>query len=294
MFLTERITKENISEVSHLLRPFHQSKLSQGLNQSICYALYCVDTPVGLVYGEVDEGPNQFVIKQLSLADKFKGRKLEELLLNEIELSVAERNESEIVFSLRVKEGESSDYIVNILRENGWQDPYFVGYLFFINNEVLHWKWLNLPLAKGMKTYKWNQLPGKLIDKFVIDQKTDRLFPDYIPEYLSKNKFSYERSAALVTGNNIIGLMFVEISETGLYIYPYAHLLEEYQRIGKSVPFISLFKETVSGKKHLQDLEFIFSVNADNHNMHYFLKRQWRPYTRSLYREYNSKKKLEL
>ncbi len=62
MFLTEKITKENISEVSHLLRPFHQSKLSQGLNQSICYALYCVDTPFGLVYGEVDESRNQFVI----------------------------------------------------------------------------------------------------------------------------------------------------------------------------------------------------------------------------------------
>ncbi len=174
MFFTKKVTKENISEVSHLIRPFYQSKLSEGLDQSICYALYCVDTPAGLVYVEVDKASDKFAIKQLSLIDNFKGRKLEELLLNEIESVMAERNEKEILFCYQVIEGGNADYIMNVLKEHGWQEPYHIGYLFSIDKEVINWKWLNLlPLEKGMKTCKWNQLPGELIEKFVIEKNTN-------------------------------------------------------------------------------------------------------------------------
>ncbi len=124
-----------------------------------------------------------------------------------------------------------------------------------------------------MKTCKWNQLPGELIDKLAIDQKANHSFLDFILLYLSNNKFSHKRSAALVLGSKIIGWMFMEISETDHYIYHYAHVLEEYQRVGKSVPFILLFKETASGRGHLNDFKLIFSVIADNHKMFYTISR---------------------
>ncbi len=292
MFFTQKITKSNFYVVRHLIRPFFQAKLLEGLNKSICFALYCVDTPVGVVYGEVDQASDKFVIQLLSVADNFKDRKLEEILLNDIEAALIERNEKEVLFSFRIRETEKADYVMNILMENGWQEPYLSGYLFGIDKEVLNWKGLTLPLAKGMKTCKWNQLPGELIDKLVIEQKANRSFPDFILWYLNNNKYSHERSAALVLGSKIIGWMFVEISETDHYIYSYAHVLEEYQRVGKSVPFISLFKETVSGKGLLDDFKLIFSVNADNEKMFYITCKQWRPYMYSLYREYHSEKKL--
>ncbi len=291
MFFIKKITKNNISEVSHLIRPFYQSNLSKGLNQSICYALYCVDITVGLVFGEVDKASNEFIIKQLSLNDNFKGRKLEELLLNEIELSVTERNEKEIVCSSLVMEGESADYKMNILKENGWQEPYLIGYLFSIDKEVINWKWLNLlPLEKGMKTCKWNQLPGELIDKLVIEQNTNRSSDHNILKYLSDNKFSSERSAALVIDENIIGWMFVEETDFNRFIISRVYVENQFHISGKSTA--NLFKETISDVEFPSEFIFIFMVNADNQKLYYFLNRKWRPYISSLYWEYYSKKKL--
>ncbi len=293
MFFTKKITKENISEVSHLIKPFYKSNLSEGLNQSICYALYCIGTPVGLVYGEVDNESNRFIIKQLRITDNFIGRKLEKLLLNEIEISVAERNEKEIGFSSLIMEGESADYIMNILKENGWQEPYFIGYLFCINNEVLNWKWSHLlPLAKGMKTYKWNRLPDELIDKLIIDQKTNRSFPNYILQYLSDNNFSHARSAALVISEAIIGWMFVEVTDGNTFIYRWSHVEKQFRRTGTSIATVKLFKETISDVELPSEFNFIFMVMADNQKMYYFLKRKLLPYISSIFREYHSKKKL--
>ncbi len=291
MFFTKRITKKNISKVSHLIRPFFQAKLLEGLNQSICFALYCVNTPAGLIYGEADQASNRFVIRQLILTDNFKGRKLEELLLNEIELSVADRNEKEIVFSSLVKKGESADYIMNILKENGWQEPYLIGYLFSIDKEVINWKWLNLlPLSKGMKTCKWNQLPEEIIDRLIKEQKTTRPFPGYILEYLSNNKFSHERSAALVLGSKIIGWMFIEETDVNSFIIPYVYVKEQFHISGKSTA--NLFKEMTSDVELPSEFTFIFTIIADNQRLYYFLNRKWRPYINSLYREYHRKQKL--
>ncbi len=76
MFFTQKITKSNYSKVRHPIRPFFQSKLLGALNQSICFAPYCVDTPARVVYGKVDQASDKFVIQLLSLTDNFKGRKL--------------------------------------------------------------------------------------------------------------------------------------------------------------------------------------------------------------------------
>lgn len=290
MFFVKKITNKNVAEVGYLLRPFFQSKLMGGMNEAICFALYCIDTPVGIVYGEMDGVSGKFVIKQLSLTDKFKGRKLEKLLLNEIESVVAGRNEKEIVFSLMVSEGESADYLMNILKEDGWQEPYFICYLFSINNEVLNWKWLDVPLADGMKTYKWNHLPKEIIDRLINEQKSTHHFPDYIPGYLNTSKFSYERSAVLVLDSNIIGWMFVEVTGINNFIYSYSYIKPQYERSGKSMG--NLFKETISKVEIPSDFNLIFAINADNHRMFYFLIRKWKPYISALYREYHSKKKL--
>jgi len=290
MFFVKKITHKNVAEVSYLLRPHFQPKIIGGMNEAICFALYCIDTPIGIVYGEKDEVSDNFIIRKLSLADKFKDRKLEELLLKEIESAVAGRNEKQIVFSFLVSESERADYTMNILQEYGWQEPYFVCYLFTINKNILTWKWLNLPLARGMKTCKWSQLDPNIIKQLTRDQKTNDRFPDYLEGYLNKNKFSHEISAALILDSKIIGWMFVEISESDNYIYPYAHVIEEYQRVGKSMPFISLFNETVSTEDHSQDFELIFSVNADNHNMFNAILKQWKPYIKLVYREYHSVK----
>jgi len=290
MFFTKKITNKNASEVSHLLRPFFRSKLMEGIDDPICFAVYCINAPIGVIYGEKDEASDHFVIKQLSLADRFNGRKLEELLLNEMELSVAEGDEKEIVFSYRVKEGESSDDTMNILKENGWEEPYFLCYLISINNEVLNWEWLNFPLGRGMKTCKWSQLSPKIIDRLVNEQNATQTFPDYIPGYLNKNKFSHEISAALVLENNIVGWMFVEITDNNNFIYSYVYIKPQFQRSGKSTA--NLFKETVSNVDIPSDFSILFSVMPDNKRLFYFMTRKWKPYISSIYKEYNSIKKL--
>jgi len=290
MIFVKKITNKNVAEVSYLLRPFFQSRLLGGVKDAICFALYCIETPIGVIYGEKDEVSNKFLIKQLSLTDKFKGRKLEKLLLNEIESVLAGRNEKEIVFSFQVSEGGSADYIMNILKENGWQEPSLICHLFGINNKILNWKWLNLPLAKDMKTYKWNQLPGELIDKLVVEQKTDGSFPDYILDYLSNNKFSHERSAAIVTGNNIVGWTFVEVTEANNFIYSWSFIKPQHEQLGQSMG--NLFKETISKVEIPSDFNFIFAIDEGNHRMFNFLNRMWKPYISTLNREYHSKKKL--
>ncbi len=238
----------------------------------------------------MDEGLDTFVIKQLSLTGTFRGSKLEKILLDEFESVMADKKEKEIEFSYRFKEGENADYIMNILKENGWQEPNFICRIFVIKKEILNWKWLNVPLADGMKTYKWNQLPKEIIDKLVIEQKSNRSFPDYILTYLRSNKFSHERSAALVIGGNIIGWLFVEVTEINNFIYSYFYSKKQFQR--SAICLVKLFKETISNVVFPSDFNLILVVNAENHNMFYLVNKKWKPYISSIHREYYSKKKL--
>ncbi len=151
---------------------------------------------------------------------------------------------------------------------------------------------MDFTLPQGMRTCKWNQLAKNMIDQLTKYQKTNDRFLNYLAGYLQLNSFSHEKSAALVLGGKIIGWMFVEISETGNFILTFAHVLEEYQRIWKSVPFILLFKETVNAKNNLDDLDVFFLVNADNHKMVHFSHTHLKPYVKRFCKEFHSIKKL--
>ncbi len=109
-----------------------------------------------------------------------------------------------------------------------------------------------------MKPCKWNQLPGELIDMLVIDQKTNRSFPDFILRYLSDNKFSRERSAALVLDRKIIGWMFVEEADFNKFIISRIYVKEQFHISGKSIG--NLFKEMISNVEFPSEFSFVFMV----------------------------------